>query len=161
MDFMAEASLLPLKVIADMWGLFFDVTRLIIVSPRALVNSMSCELVTSAMLAVWRRGSKRACQTLLLVSKLIMSDEARSARPQVAVLEQLLTDIRMNRLRQRRLILPPGCDKDRTQIAIARLPHQSHIPHIARERVDVCLDRLDEWHDLRTVHHIAELVERH
>src|SRR5271163_3111104 len=32
---------------------------------------------------VWRRGSRRACQTRLAVSKLIMSEDARSARPQV------------------------------------------------------------------------------
>jgi hypothetical protein len=35
-----------------MWGLFFDVTRLIIVSPTALANSMTCELVTSFLAAV-------------------------------------------------------------------------------------------------------------
>ena len=35
-----------------LWGLFFDVTRLIIVLPRAFVNSMTCELVTRFRAAV-------------------------------------------------------------------------------------------------------------
>ena len=38
------------------------------------------------MEGVLRCGSRRACQTRLVVSMLIMSDEARSERPQVAAI---------------------------------------------------------------------------